>query len=526
MRHSFHRLRYLVLAWLLLPIVGHAGPFGALDRAMMPGKVIEGHAKYENECEKCHSAFDKDNQNDLCLDCHKEVRADVQKKTGYHGRIRDIEQQQCKVCHTEHKGRTARVVLLDVATFNHDQTDYELHDSHQRVGCGGCHATNKKHREAPSKCVDCHEKDDPHKAKLGKRCDICHKESKWQTFFFDHSKTEFALKGKHVGVKCETCHVNERYKGIPTKCAECHINDDKHEGHYGKKCESCHAENGWAGIKFDHDKDTKYKLEAKHKQVTCGQCHKGDDIYKENLKTDCYSCHKLKDDHKGRYGQKCHTCHTPKGWTEIKFNHDKETKYPLKGKHKKVECVDCHPGDMYKDKAPKDCYSCHRQNDPHKGQEGKSCHKCHTPDGWIKEVDFDHDLTKFPLLGAHATISCEECHTTTSFQDAKVECATCHAGDDVHKRKQGPHCGRCHNSTDWKVWIFDHDKDTKFKLDGTHKKVHCDACHKDPVKDTIKLAKDCYSCHAKDDIHTGTYGRACERCHNTESFKQFSRDSG
>lgn len=498
-----------------------AGPLGTFEQAMSPGPVIQGHAKYENECDKCHSPFSKQSQNDQCMECHKEARADVKDKKGFHGRLPKINTELCRVCHTDHRGRDFNIVLLDKATFNHDQTDFALRDSHKKVSCASCHDPKKKFREAAGKCVDCHEKDEPHNGKLGKKCEICHKETRWKDFFFDHSRTDFALKGKHVGVDCASCHINERYKNITKKCSECHRNDDKHKGTYGEKCENCHIENGWSQIKFDHDKDTKFKLEGGHQRVSCGQCHKSDDLYKEKLKNDCVTCHKLKDEHKGLYGKKCQDCHVAKAWTEIKFDHDKDTKYKLKGKHKKVGCVDCHPGDLYKDKAPKECYGCHRQDDVHDGQQGKQCHKCHSEDGWIKKVDFDHDLTKFPLLGAHSTLACEECHTTTNFQDAKKECVACHAKDDVHKKKQGPRCERCHNSSDWKLWIFDHDKDSKFKLEGAHKKQACDSCHREPVKDKIELPKDCYSCHGKDDVHDGTYGRACERCHNSESFKQF-----
>ena len=34
----------------------------------------------------------------------------------------------------------------------------------------------------------------------------------------------------------------------------------------------------------------------------------------------------------------------------------------------------------------------------------------------------------------------------------------------------------------------------------------------------VKLSSDCASCHAKDDIHVGEFGRQCQRCHTTVSF--------
>lgn len=497
-------------------------PLSVFEQAMMPGPVIEGHAKYENDCEECHVRFEKDKQNTQCLECHKEVRADVQKKEGFHGRLPNVESRPCKVCHTDHKGRDFNIVLLDVSTFNHDQTDFKLRDSHTRVKCASCHDPKKKYREAPKNCVDCHKKDEPHQGKLGKKCEICHNETRWPTFVFDHAKTDFDLKGKHVGVECGFCHVNERYQGIPKKCAVCHKLDDKHKGRFGDKCEDCHGEQSWHDINFDHNIDTDFKLEGQHKQVSCGQCHKGKNIYKEDLKTDCYSCHKFKDEHKGQYGKKCEDCHKADNWKDITFDHDIDTDWELKGKHKKVKCIDCHRGELYEEETPTECYDCHRQDDVHDGQEGKDCGKCHSEEGWIKQVDFDHDLTRFPLLGSHATVACEECHTTTSFKDAGVKCVECHQGDDVHEKRMGPNCYRCHNSVDWKLWVFDHDTETDFKLEGKHKKIHCEECHAKPVKDEPELPADCFSCHEKDDAHNGSYGRLCNRCHNPESFKDFS----
>ena len=46
----------------------------------MPGKVIAGHAKYENNCNECHDVANKSKQNELCLDCHKLVNKDRKKR--------------------------------------------------------------------------------------------------------------------------------------------------------------------------------------------------------------------------------------------------------------------------------------------------------------------------------------------------------------------------------------------------------------------------------------------------------------
>ena len=47
----------------------------------------------------------------------------------------------------------------------------------------------------------------------------------------------------------------------------------------------------------------------------------------------------------------------------------------------------------------------------------------------------------------------------------------------------------------------------------------CDACHKQPA-DKVKLSMECASCHTRQDVHQGRFGRDCDRCHDTRSFKQ------
>ena len=49
----------------------------SLEGVLMPGKVITGHAKVEDQCVKCHIRFDKAAQDRLCLDCHKDVARDL-----------------------------------------------------------------------------------------------------------------------------------------------------------------------------------------------------------------------------------------------------------------------------------------------------------------------------------------------------------------------------------------------------------------------------------------------------------------
>ncbi|MFV2059035.1 MAG: cytochrome C [Gammaproteobacteria bacterium] len=528
------RIFFSLCFLIILPNTGFAAD---IETILMPGKVIDGHKKWEDTCSKCHKVFGELGQSKLCLACHDKIESDIKKKRGYHGRYSQVKRQECRACHTDHIGRDGDIVKLDKETFDHHLTDFKLKGTHKTVDCRLCHKKKIPYRETKSKCVSCHKKDDPHKKRLGKKykgkCVKCHQESGWDKNKFDHNKTKFKLKYKHKKVTCATCHPNDRFLKTPKSCYSCHRLNDIHRGGNGKKCVDCHNPRGWKKVKFDHDADTTFKLEGRHKDITCIDCHRDEkdgrlDIKKRKKKKkarQCYSCHKQDDEHKGTFGKKCQTCHGVKNWwVKRKFQHDRDTKFKLKGKHKKADCNDCHRGgNVYKEKLKQTCYTCHKVDDTHKGQQGKKCQTCHNEKGWRTKVKFEHDITNFPLIGLHAITPCEECHLTNSFKDVKIQCFSCHEEDDNHKRTLGENCNKCHNPNDWNLWRFNHDKQTKFKIDGKHKKLICNNCHKTPTKKLQSEPRTCIRCHASDDEHNGSFGNNCKQCHTTESFRDHRR---
>ncbi len=424
------------------------------EKLVLPGPVVEGHAKLEKDCGKCHEPFSRKSQTNLCLACHKEIAADRSAGQRLHGRRLDAMKQDCSHCHVDHVGRDSDIVQFDRETFNHAFTNFTLEGAHEAVACGGCHATAVKFRNAPGHCIDCHKAADPHKGRLGEMCDKCHGEAEWQhTKPFDHGATKFPLREAHRAVSCFACHGGERYSGIGTACVNCHQIQDVHAGRYGVACESCHSEGKWP---------------------------------------------------------------------TIHFNHDKDTRYPLRGAHAAVKCDSCHTGDLYRAKLATTCISCHQKDDRHKGQLGAKCEQCHTEVSWRRATPFDHDLTKFPLTGKHANVRCEGCHRSPDFKNTPSNCVACHR-DNHHEGRLGPGCGLCHNSVSWKKWRFDHDVQTKYPLTGAHRGLNCHACHVTRNVQSVVAPTDCYSCHRQDDTHQGSFGRACERCHTTVSFKQVGR---
>ena len=412
-------------------------------------------------------------------------------------------------------GRKADIVKLDERLFSHNDTDFKLNGAHKTTQCINCHAKNTKHRETDKECHSCHKKN-PHKDKFDKQCTQCHTEISWSEINFDHKKTKFTLTGKHKKITCEACHINQNYKKTPKTCSACHTVDDVHAGRNGQKCSKCHNTTSWKKSLFDHDKKTKFKLMGRHKKITCNACHIKNP-YKIKIKKTCTSCHKEDDEHNNRYGNKCQTCHDASKWKNIHFSHDRDTDYKLTGRHKQAKCTACHKADLYNNKTPTQCISCHKLDDVHKGKTDKKCNQCHNTDSWNSKILFDHDLSEFPLIGLHAITACDDCHATKSYKNTSKKCNLCHADEDVHKKRLGNKCEQCHTPNDWRLWQFNHDKDTDFKLNGAHNNIHCYECHKDPL-DQIEKNQSCAVCHTYDDPHNNQFGQMCGQCHDSKLF--------
>ena len=585
------------LAVALLLGVGAGAAAQSIESILAPGKLIQAHAKVEDDCKQCHVKFDRAAQSRLCQDCHKEVGADVRAKTGFHGRLKP---QPCNSCHTDHKGRDAQIVNLDRQRFDHAQTDFLLRGKHTSVACEKCHVSGKKFSEASMQCSVCHRKDDTHKGALGTQCADCHTEGSWKEAKFDHSKTKFPLEGRHADVKCASCHRDHNYKETARACVACHRKDDDakgHNGQFGDKCETCHGVVHWKPATFRHDVDTKYPLRGKHVGVACSKCHSGP-LYRAKPAQDCASCHGKDDKHQGTLGKDCVSCHSERSWKEpAKFDHDRSS-FPLVGKHASVECKGCHKSALFKE-APRECLGCHKKDDKHQGNLGEACAQCHGAVDWKntqgrfshertrfalrgahavatvkctachadltrfrgtamecvtchkkddkheaqlgtqcaqchgdanwKAPQFDHRRARFVLTGRHITTECKLCHLTPRYRDAARECVGCHQKDDRHKLKFGERCESCHSTRSWTLWDFDHDKRSKYRLEAGHRRVACESCHRLPAgkNETVApLGTNCISCHRSDDIHDGQFGVRCEQCHSAEGWKSFVRRTG
>ncbi len=411
----------------------------------------------------------------------------------------------------------------------------------QEQDCANCHDRSNK-RSQSELCMDCH-KDiasdvRAHHGYHGRmpnagvgECRACHSDHKGRTadivqfgrVQFDHKLTEFELEGAHRSLECASCHKSgEAWRKAPGTCIGCHKADDVHRGQFEQSCGDCHGSLSWAGGRFDHGK-TDFKLTGAHTGATCDACHVGG-RYKSTPQS-CNGCHATDDEHRGSRGEECGKCHTTREWKSAKYDHLKETGYELLGVHADLDCLSCHRGGNYKEKIPKDCAGCHRADDAHAARLGAKCDDCHGNEHW-KPVNYDHLARhKFALIGAHALIACDACHTApTATQKLGTKCVDCHRAEDVHAGKLSGGCQTCHGQEGWRKGVsFDHDL-SDYPLLGLHRVVSCAQCH--ATLAFPNSPRTCIGCHSREDVHKGGLGKKCESCHSTNGWAVWSFDHG
>jgi hypothetical protein len=230
-----------------------------------------------------------------CIGCHS--KDDVHKASLGDG---------CAACHG--------TASWKATAFNHDRdTKFPLTGGHARLTCQGCHRGDVKTHPTPTECVSCHGATDPHKGKLGPRCEACHDTSDWKRILFDHDQSDFPLIGKHAKVACADCHRTPDFRATPIACISCH-QDKQHQGRLGIECGVCHNAVDWKLVRFDHQRDARYLLEGAHAIITCEKCHTQAALASLRLPTDCRSCHRSEDIHHGAFGDDCAKCHHPDNW--------------------------------------------------------------------------------------------------------------------------------------------------------------------------------------------------------------------
>lgn len=233
--------------------------------------------------------------------------------------------------------------------------------------------------------------------------------------------------------------------------------------------------------------------------------------------------------------QACADCHEPASWVPAHitsaFHHP--ASFPLEGAHARTQCTACHKTLEFSG-VSKTCGTCH--TDVHRGSVGADCARCHTTRSFIapEQMRRMHDLSRFPLRGAHAMAQCEQCHVPAQpgqaqYTNRSTACISCHLGNyraakvpDHEAGHYATDCGVCHSNTTWDGATFNHAA-TAFPLTGAHQAAACNDCHADQVFKGKSTA--CASCHlgqyngTTNPAHAAaSFPTTCESCHTTTAW--------
>jgi hypothetical protein len=360
----------MALVWLAASgaRAGEPSWLDALDRrlgdAVSPRALAAAHAELEgiSRCGECHAGLSATPE-ERCLACHEDVAARMQGRIGWHGQL----EGRCVDCHAEHRGLEGDLLGLDREGFNHELARFALRGAHTEVACDDCHR----------------------RAGLG------------------------GTLGFHAqGIAFE-------------RCADCHEDVHGAEFTHARDCGVCHTERGFRAEAlvdgaFDHARDAGYPLEGAHANAPCAACHTPELRTAEraargapgaSVPHDCASCHE--DPHAGALGTSCGTCHAQASWEAeakgARFDHSRDTRFPLDALHARLDCAACHAGLEF-------------------GARGRECADCHETAAAILAGTLDGARS---APDPHATAAeCRDCHAAAIaapvLLDYERACLACH----------------------------------------------------------------------------------------------------
>ena len=107
---------------------------------------------------------------------------------------------KCETCHVE----TGELL------FDHNRmADFQLDGRHLDSKCSECHP-KITFKPRPKDCFGCHPEPKVHKGQYGTVCETCHSTSDWRDIKALHDVGDFALKGSHDNIPCQSCHLDNR----------------------------------------------------------------------------------------------------------------------------------------------------------------------------------------------------------------------------------------------------------------------------------------------------------------------------
>jgi len=184
--------RIIHLIWVMIAVctffVAHASAQDKYTADDAPGELSIGHNESPGikNCLACHTE-ELEVDPGQCFKCHTEIAQRISSSRGYH---RD-KAEECAACHGEHQGKDSRLIELDTADFDHEETGFPLIESHKKIkDCRLCHrkdnTISRKMTQSyllrDSGCTSCHQTPHPGHQEV---CQSCHTQKNWHVDIWD-----------------------------------------------------------------------------------------------------------------------------------------------------------------------------------------------------------------------------------------------------------------------------------------------------------------------------------------------------
>lgn len=526
--------------------------FGGLTRTS-PGPLTTVHARIPEltgwrSCSQCHGGLLGD-MTKSCLECHADIDAQLELRTGLHGALEGTLATRCASCHSEHHGANFQMVnrssfalagVAEIEDFDHRIVGFEMSGPHLTLACSTCHESadagvlpegTKRYLGLSRACATCHE--DPHEGRMERSCVDCHSQRDFASLRAKGHERHLALTGGHTSASCRDCHAEGSAHALESKHGEARP--------ASRTCTSCHESPHSEAFVLGN-------APAASTDASCVLCHEADhSSFRE-------------------------------GDIAVTASQHAHSGFRLDAPHGNVSCSGCHQDrsasfeQRHPGRAQDDCHACH--DDPHGGQFARSavatngCRSCHDRDRFLPHTfTIDrHASTRLALTGKHLETACHTCHEADAgaprrFHGTGARCDACHS--DAHagffnahvrelERNEAGTCASCHATESFRHLAaerFEHGRWTSFALSGAHAQESCETCHPrsnepDSHGRTFGRSSDkfamlesgaatCASCH--EDPHDGSFDRAdlpatvtgrvsCARCHTETSFRVLADD--
>ena len=262
----------------------------------------------------------------------------------------------------------------------------------------------------------------------------------------------------------------------------------------------------------------------------CGRCHTSGRGTSNGLCNGCHGSVTKQGLHARAFGgpcAKCHSDHRGRGFALVRFSPNGfdhgQTGWPLQGKHGSTKCAECHKPGTWQN-VSRACKSCHK--DPHDNRFGANCLGCHNESNWktVSLKSFNHDLSRFPLKGAHRSAPCGNCHGSPArYRGLDFgNCTACH--QDPHRGRFSSTCTNCHNESNWHQVVMKPGAHPGLSLANGHARVVCGKCHDRGQFVSPSKGRACVGCHKP--VHEADFGKGCQKCHASIRWLGLPRRTG